>query len=207
MYIFKRKLIYLSPLAWTFQTWAARCLFIFPVLMVSENTVCPKASAIQTQTSNPSQHQRSVWSCLLDLISPFPDGEPSTEAHALAFLCHWCFSISSGFVGVYPGPPVLPLWFTSSFEALWGEFDNDSHSPPHGTDGEGSTTQVWLKQGQRTVAFLGVLYIPCLQTVLTHHFPPTLCTAPSHPKLGGPRSFCLLQLHSGQTLLVLKHRR
>lgn len=105
------------------------------------------------------------------------------------------------------GPPVLPLWFTSSFEALRGEFDNDSHSPPHGTGGEGSTTQVWLKQGQRTVAFLGVLYIPCLRTVLTHHFPPTLCTAPSHPKLGGPRSFCLLQLHSGQTLLVLKYRR
>lgn len=44
-------------------------------------------------------------------------------------------------------------------------------------------------------SLLEVLHIPCLGTVLTHCFSPTLCTAPSHPRLGGPVSFSLPQLH------------
>lgn len=53
-------------------------------------------------------------------------------------------------------------------------------------------------------SLLEVLHIPCLGTVLTHCFSPTLCTAPSHPRLGGPVSFSLPQLHfSAEFLRVI----
>lgn len=118
---------------------------------------------------------------------------------SLSSLCRWLFLTSSGFVGVYPGQPVGPLWLISSFKALWGDFGNDSHSPLQGTDAEGLTAQV--KTGQQKASLLGVLHIPCLGTALTHCFSPTLCTAPSHPKFGGPLSFCLPQLHFWAALL------
>lgn len=51
--------------------------------MVLENRVCPKAFAIQTQASDHPHHQCPAWSCLLDSILPFPNGELSTDAHAL----------------------------------------------------------------------------------------------------------------------------
>lgn len=94
-----------------------------------------------------------------------------------------------------------PLWLMSPFEALWADFGNDSHSSLQGIDAARLTSQVWLKPGHQTVSLLGVLHIPCLGTVLTHCFSPTLCTAPSHPKLGGPLSFCLPQLHFWAGLL------
>lgn len=45
---------------------------------------------------------------------------------------------------------MLPLWLMSSFEALWGDFGNDSHSPLQEIDAERLTSQVWLKPGQHS---------------------------------------------------------
>lgn len=76
---------------------------------------------------------------------------------SLALLCHCPFPSSSGFAWVYP----------SSFEALWSDCGNDSHSPLQGKDTERLTSQAWLEPRQQKVSLLGVLCIPCLGAVPT----------------------------------------
>lgn len=68
-------------------------VFTSPVLMLLEDTICPKASAIPTQASNHSHHQcqqraaGGIWNAGI-----FPGGEPCTEAHVLWQLSATSFS-------------------------------------------------------------------------------------------------------------------
>lgn len=109
----------------------------------------------------------------------------------VAALCHWLFPVSSGFNEGYPGQAVLSLWLKPFFEALWGDFGNDSTlcSPLQGMDVEKLMSQAWLKDS----SFLtrGLVH------PLPGDNPDSLLLSPCSlsPQLDGLLSFCLLELH------------
>lgn len=69
----------------------------------------------------------------------------------VAPLCHWLFPVSSGFNEGYPGQAVLSLRLKPFFEALWGDFGNDSTlcSLLQGMDVEKLVSQAWLKDSRQ----------------------------------------------------------
>lgn len=163
----------------------------FPILVVLENTICPKTFANPGIESLPPPV--AAKSCWWDLEwRDFPWwGTVHRSTHPVAPLCHWLFPIKWIFWG-YPGQAVLSLWLKPLFEGLWGGFGSDSIlcSPRQGVDAEGLMSQAWLKDG-RQVPHWGLLHpLPGDnpdQWLLSH------CS--TSPQLDDLLSFCLLELH------------
>lgn len=123
----------------------------FPILVVVEDTICPKAFANPgIESLPPPVAAKSCWWDLEGRI--FRDGEQCT--HSVAVLCHWLFPISSGFAGVIQDR-LLSLWLKPFFEALWGGFGNDSIPccPFQGVDAE--TRVPSMAEGWQTGSSLG----------------------------------------------------
>lgn len=123
----------------------------FPILVVVEDTICPKAFANPgIESLPPPVAAKSCWWDLEGRI--FRDGEQCTHSGSSLPLA---FSNQQWICWGYPGQAVLSLWLKPFFEALWGGFGNDSIPccPFQGVDAE--TRVPSMAEGWQTGSSLG----------------------------------------------------
>lgn len=127
----------------------------FPILVVVEDTICPKAFANPgIESLPPPVAAKSCWWDLEGRI--FRDGEQCT--HSVAVLCHWLFPISSGFSGVIQDR-LCCLFGSSHFLRLCGVVLAMIPFPAvHSREWmQRLVSQAWLKDG-RQVPHWGLLH-------------------------------------------------